>query len=150
MAKETTAPEPSEETVTETKHRRFITRKEVVTVLPTVRVPAPFQGFVNFVREQGVVGLAVGLVLGAQVKALVDQLVASFVNPLLGLLLPGQGSLSDKAFYLTFKAKTQAFTYGEFLNVMISFFAVAAIVYFAVKGLKLDRLDRKKETAAKS
>ncbi len=129
---------------TEIKRSRIISRREVLVSLPVVHVPGPFQGFVNFVREQGVIGLAVGLVLGTQVKSVVDQMVISFVNPLLGLLLPGKGSLADKAFHLSFNDKTAAFTYGAFLNVMISFLAVAAIVYFAVKGLKLDRLDKKK------
>ncbi len=130
---------------TEIKPSRVVSTKEVVVALPVVHVPKPFQGFINFVREQGVVGLAVGLVLGTQVKSLVDQLVASFVNPLVGLLLPGSGSLEQKVFHLSFNGKTAVFAYGAFVNVVISFLVVAAIVYFAVKGLKLDRLDKKKE-----
>lgn len=105
----------------------------------------PLTGFMNFVREQGVVGLAIGLALGAQVKALVDQIVASFINPLVGLILPGQGDLSKKFFSFTVGDKTAVFSYGAFLNVLISFIAVAAVIYFVVKGLKLDRIDKKKD-----
>jgi large conductance mechanosensitive channel protein len=101
-------------------------------------------GFMNFVREQGVIGLAVGLVLGVQVKAVVDQLVASFVNPVIGLVLPGGGGLADKTFTLTVASKEAAFAYGAFISVMISFVTVAAVVYFAVKMLKLENLDKKK------
>lgn len=101
-------------------------------------------GFMDFVREQGVVGLAVGLVLGVQVKSVVDQLVASFVNPVIGLLLPGSGGLAEKTFTISVFSKRAVFAYGAFIAVMISFLVVAAIVYFVVKGLKLDRLDKKK------
>jgi large conductance mechanosensitive channel len=138
-----------QEPAPEEKHHRFrrphlISHREVVMTVPALHVPGPFQGFVNFVREQGVVGLAVGLVLGTQVKSLVDQIVTSFINPLLGLLLPGKGSLADKVFHLSWNDKTAVFTYGAFLNVVISFIAVAAIIYLAVKSLKLERLDKKK------
>lgn len=123
---------------------KVITTKEVVVTLPVVKTPSWLQGFTDFVREQGVIGLAVGFVLGAQVKTLVDQLVASFINPLLGLLIPGKGSLSQKDFSLTWFGKTADFTWGAFAFQMISFLIVAAVVYFVVTGLKLDKLDKKK------
>ena len=123
-------------------------RREVVLVLPSVKVPKilrPFQGFVDFVREQGVIGLAVGLVLGTQIKVLVDQIVASFVNPLLGLLLPGTGGLEQKYFTVAINDKTAKFAWGAFAAELISFLVVAGVLYFIIKMLKLDKLDKKKE-----
>lgn len=102
-------------------------------------------GFVDFLREQSVVGLAIGLVLGTQAKALVDQLIASFINPLVGLLLPGQGTLKDKVFTLHIAHKTGTFGWGAFVVSILTFLVVAAVVYFVFKGLKLDKLDKKKE-----
>jgi large conductance mechanosensitive channel len=134
---------------TEKTKRQPVVRHEVVIALPTIKVPTvltPFQGFINFMREQGVVGLAIGLVLGAQIKSLVDQMVASFINPLVGLLLPGKGSLAEKSFHLSLGFKGQDFLWGAFVAQLISFIAVAAIVYYVVKGLKLDKLDKKKDT----
>ncbi|MEO5627520.1 MAG: MscL family protein [Candidatus Saccharimonadales bacterium] len=116
--------------------------------LPKVKVPkvlTPLQGFVDFVREQGVVGLAVGIVLGAQIKTLVDSFVVSFVNPLLGLLLPGNGNLALKTLTINVGSKKAVFLYGAFLTQVISFMIVAAIVYYVVHGLKLDKLDKKKQ-----
>lgn len=124
--------------------RKIISRQQVSRALPPVKVPSPFQGFINFVREQGVVGLAVGLVLGTQVKVLVDQIVISFVNPLLGLVLPGDGSLPEKVFYLRLGNKGEDFYWGAFTSQLISFLAVAAIIYLIVHQLKLDKLDKKK------
>lgn len=127
-----------------TEKRKVITTREVTMTLPVVKVPGFLQGFTDFVREQGVVGLAIGFVIGAQIKALVDQVVASFINPLLGLLLPGEGSLTDKAFHVSFRGKGEDFVYGAFLFQLISFLIVAALIYVVVKKLKLDKLDKKK------
>lgn len=109
----------------------------------TKKAHSQLQGFMDFIRQQGVIGLAIGLVLGVQVKAVVDQIVASFINPILGLVLPGAGGLAEKTFALTVGSKQAAFTYGAFISVMISFLTVAFLVYFGVKALKLDKLDKK-------
>lgn len=103
-------------------------------------------GFVDFLREQSVVGLAIGLVLGTQAKALVDQLVISFLNPLTGLLLPGEGTLKQKTVDFTFNHKTAQFGWGAFVSSLLTFVLVAAIVYYVFKGLRLDKLDKKKES----
>ena len=126
--------------MTEKEPKKEIVEKAVVTTMPILKAPHWLQGFVDFVREQGVIGLAIGLVLGTQIKTLVDQLVLSFVNPFVGLLLPGGGTLQDKAFQIS----DQSFKWGAFVSQLISFLIVCAIVYFLVKGLKLDKLDKKK------
>jgi len=45
------------------------------------------KGFIDFIRTQGVVGLAVGLVLGGAVGTTVKSLVDNVVMPPIGLLL---------------------------------------------------------------
>lgn len=124
--------------------KRVEAAKEQLEKIPAPKVKHHFSGFTTFVREQGVVGLAIGFVLGVQVKALVDQVVASFVNPMLGLVLPGKGSLAEKTFSLTMRGQTQNFGWGAFVFQLITFLMVAFIIYFVFKGLKLDRLDKKK------
>ncbi len=126
-------------------------RRAEVTVANLVKEKASVpghqvQGFVTFLREQSVVGLAIGLVLGTQAKALVDQLMMSFINPLTGLLLPGEGTLKQKVFTLTLNGKSESFGWGAFISGLLTFFIVAAIVYYVFKGLGLDKLDKKKET----
>lgn len=122
-----------------------IARERLERIPATAKVKQPIGGFLNFVREQGVVGLAIGLVIGTQVKTLVDQLVTSFINPILGLVLPGSGNLAEKKFFLQMNGKGEDFLWGAFASQLISFLTVAAVIYFAFKGLKLDRLDKKKE-----
>jgi len=41
-----------------------------------------FSGFIDFVREQGVVGLAVGFILGGAVSKVVSSLVKDIINSL--------------------------------------------------------------------
>ncbi len=106
-------------------------------------------GFVDFIREQSVVGLAVGLVLGTQLKALVDSIVANFISPFLALIMPGKDALEDKAFTIhAFGKASQPFGWGKVLLTFISFVAVAALVYLIFKALRLDRLAKKKEEPA--
>ena len=119
--------------------------KEVVIVLPPIKAPGWLQGFVDFVREQGVVGLAVGLILGVAAKSVVDSLVQNIFNPIIGLLYGGGDFSSKYACLKSVAGECQSkLGYGTFLNAVMSFFIVAAIVYFVVKKLKLDKLDLKK------
>jgi large conductance mechanosensitive channel len=103
------------------------------------------RGFVDFLREQSVVGLAIGLVLGTQAKQLVDQMVLSFFNPITGLLLPGEGTLKQKTFTMDWAGKSEVFAWGAFVSSLLTFVLVAAVVYYVFRGLRLDKLDKKKE-----
>ena len=120
-------------------------KRAVSSLREKTSVTRQFTGFIDFLREQSVVGLAIGLVLGTQAKALVDQLMLSFINPLTGLLLPGEGTLKQKTFTLHFSGKSAAFGWGAFVNSLVTFVIVAAVVYYVFKGLGLDKLDKKKE-----
>ena len=109
-------------------------------------VEKQLKGFMLFVRQQGVVGLAVGLVLGTAIKSVVDSLVANILNPLIGLLTGGV-NLNDKAVCLAKNGAecSNRLAYGSFISTLISFLTIAAVVYFGVKGLKLDKLDISKD-----
>lgn len=98
------------------------------------------KGFLNFIREQGVVGLAVGFILGGAVSKLVSALVTDLINPILGIILGAVGNLKD-AYLQLGPAKI---LWGDFLATLIDFLVIAFVVYFGVKVLKLDRLDKKK------
>lgn len=105
--------------------------------------------FVTFVKEQGIVGLAIGLVLGSSVKTMVDQLVESFVNPLIGLAVGDRGGLEEAKFTVVVAGRTADFAWGKFASVSIQFVAVATIVFFAVRFLKVDA-DAVKEMSKES
>lgn len=99
------------------------------------------RGFFVFIRKQGVVGLAVGFILGGAVSKLVSAIVADIINPLLGLLLSKVGNLKDA----TWTLGSAVLKWGDLTSVFIDFVIIAAVVYFGVHGLGLDRLDHKDE-----
>lgn len=99
------------------------------------------KGFVNFIRERGVVGLAVGFILGGAVSKLVTAIVTDLINPLIGLALGSIGGLKN-AYWSVGSAKIM---YGDFISVFIDFLIISLVVYFGVKLLKLDKLDKKKD-----
>jgi large conductance mechanosensitive channel len=96
------------------------------------------KGFIEFIRDKGVVGLAVGFILGGAVAKLVSALVNDIINPLLGIVLGATKGLTS-AYLQIGPAKVM---YGDFINTLIDFLVVALVVYFGVVGLGLDKLDK--------
>ncbi len=100
-------------------------------------------GFVNFLREYSVVGLAIGFVIGLQAQTLVKQLVNSFIDPFFKLLF-GK-SLSQREVLLHFHAHSATFTWGAFAYALLNFVFILAVIYAIVKIFKLDQLDKVKK-----
>jgi large conductance mechanosensitive channel len=98
------------------------------------------KGFIDFIREQGVVGLAVGFILGGAVSKVVTALVTDIINPLLGIVLGATGELKTASLNIG----SAHIMYGDMLSVTIDFIVVALVVYYGVKAIGLDRLDKKK------
>jgi len=97
------------------------------------------KGFIEFIRKQGVIGLAVGFILGGAVSKVVSSLVTDIINPVLGVALGAVGDL-DSA---TLKIGSVQILWGSFLSATIDFLVIALVVYCGVKLLKLDKLDKK-------
>lgn len=102
------------------------------------------KNFMGFVREHGVVGLAVGLAIGTQVGTMVKSIVDGFINPLVGLLVGNQQGLQAAHFSLTVGHRTAVFMWGAVVSSLIVLLAVSAVIYYVVVGLKLDKADKKK------
>lgn len=94
--------------------------------------------FIQFIREQGVVGLAIGFILGGSINKLVSSLVTDIIQPFIGLIIGSTDGLKAWQF--------GPFMLGSFLVASIDFLVMAAVVYFVFKGLRLDRLDKKKQS----
>jgi large conductance mechanosensitive channel len=99
------------------------------------------KGFLVFIREQGVVGLAVGFILGGAISKVVASLVSDIINPILGLILGAAGDMSA----MSLSVGPVEIMLGSFVAVLIDFLVIAAVVYFGVKKLGLDKLDKKKK-----
>ena len=99
-------------------------------------------GFVNFIREHAVVGLAIGFVIGTQVQTVVKQLIASFIDPLTKLFIGN--TLSEAAVTVHWRGRDAAFGWGAFVYALIDFLVIIGVIYIVVKVLKLDKLDKPK------
>ena len=107
------------------------------------RASKSIQGFGDFIRSQGIVGLAIGFVVGTQAKDLVNVLSTSFINPIVGLILPGSKSLVNRQFVLDAFGKQTVFGWGAFVYALINFLVIAAVIYMIFRLLRLDKLDKK-------
>ena len=84
------------------------------------------KGFKEFIMKGNVIDLAVGIVIGAAVTAVVNQLTKSFLEPLI-LLIGGGGVVGG-----TFTIDGVVFDYAAFINAVITFLITAAAIYFLV------------------
>ena len=109
---------------------------------PNRTLKKEINGFRDFLGEASVVGIAIGLVLGTQVKTLVDQVMTSFINPLIGIILPGTGGLAGKSFVIHARGKLEVFAWGAFVSALLSFIVLALLVYYTYKALRLDKLKK--------
>ena len=82
--------------------------------------------FKAFLLRGNVVDLAVAVVVGAAFGAVVTSLVTDLITPIIAI--PGKTDFSK----LDFAIRTSTFTYGRFLNALVSFVSVSAAVFFFV------------------
>ena len=83
--------------------------------------------FRAFILRGSLVDLAVAVVIGTAFTAVVTAMVKYLVTPLIAAI-GGQSDFSD----LKFTINGSDFLYGEFLNALLSFLIVAAVVFFLV------------------
>ena len=86
------------------------------------------EGFQKFLLRGNVVDLAVAVVVGAAFGALVTAFVAAFITPLVGVFTGAAGDVSRR----TFSAAGVDFPYGLFVQALLSFVVIAAVVYVFV------------------
>lgn len=109
------------------------TRERIILAAPRYAL----SGFLDFVRERGVVGLAIGFVLATAVQKVVTAFVGDIVNPFIGVAF--LGTTQTLAQYTI-----GGFRIGDFISVLLDFLILILIVYALFKGLKLDKLDKPK------
>ena len=85
--------------------------------------------FRDFVMRGNVVELAVAVIIGAAFGTVITAFTAAFITPLIALI-GGKPDFGD----LRFTISGTIFTYGQFLNALISFLIIAAVVFFVVVG----------------
>ena len=85
------------------------------------------KGFKAFLLRGNVVDLAVGVVIGIAFGVVITAFVKDLVTPLIAAL----GGKPDFA-NLYFTINNSKFLYGDFLNALLAFALIAAVIYFFV------------------
>ena len=85
--------------------------------------------FKEFINRGNVVDMAVGVVIGAAFKAIVDSVVADLISPLIGIIFKQDFSS------LSVTINGSVFTYGNFIMAVINFLIVAFVLFLFVKGV---------------
>ena len=81
-------------------------------------------GCVDFLKKEKVVGLAVGVIVGGAATKLVTSLVTNIITPLIGLVAGAKGAFGG--------ISIGPVMIGAFLNSLIDFIVIMAVVYFII------------------
>lgn len=84
-------------------------------------------GFRAFLLRGNVVDLAIAVVIGAAFGAVVTAFVADFITPLIAAI-GGRPNFAN----LYFTVNHSKFLWGAFVNALLAFIVIAAVVYFFV------------------
>ena len=114
--------------------------------------------FKEFISRGNVLDMAVGVIIGAAFKAIIDSLVKDVITPAISLLT-GKTDFTnlfvslDGHTYATLAEAQEAgaatLNYGNFISAVINFFILAFVVFFIVKALnKLSEIGKKQEEEA--
>ena len=95
--------------------------------------------FKTFIMRGNVVDLAIAVVIGAAFGAVVAAFVKDLITPLIAAI-GGQPDFSQ----VYFTIHNSKFLFGDFINVVISFVVIAAVIFFfVVKPLNVLQARRK-------
>lgn len=83
--------------------------------------------FKEFINRGNVVDMAVGIMIGAAFKAIVDALVANLISPLIGIIFKQDFST------LSFTINDVVFQYGAFIMAIINFLIIAVVLFTIIK-----------------
>ncbi len=98
-----------------------------------------FAEFKEFINRGNVVDMAVGVMIGAAFKGIVDSLVNDIISPVIGLIA------QEDFTALSIRFLGVELKYGAFLMAILNFFIIAAVLFFIVKMMNnLHKFGKKK------
>jgi large conductance mechanosensitive channel len=108
--------------------------REAVTPKPTPPAPPPkglWAEFLDFIGKAGVLGLAIGFIMGTYIGRVVSALVQDIIMPVPGALIPGGDW--RKAIVSIPVGNGMNFAVGDFVGVIIDFLIVAVVIFVIAK-----------------
>ena len=107
--------------------------REALTVKPAPP-PEPkgvWEEFIDFINKYGVVGLAIGFIIGGASRDLVNALVADILMPVITFFIPG-GAWEEA----TLTVGPIVLSLGHFAGALLDYLIIALIVFYLMKGLR--------------
>jgi large conductance mechanosensitive channel len=108
--------------------------REAVEPKPTPP-PEPPKGFgeqfMAFLNKYGIIGLAVGFIIGGAAGALVSALVGDILMPIITFFIPGGGWRE-----VVLALGPIELSIGHFVGALIDFLVIAVVVYVIMKQLQ--------------
>ncbi|SJN15261.1 Large-conductance mechanosensitive channel [Microbacterium esteraromaticum] len=89
-----------------------------------------FKGFKEFIAQGNVIDLAVAVVIGGAFTAIVNAVVSSIITPLVALFFEADKAGKFGPTITGIYGQDVTFPLGELISAIISFIAVALVVYF--------------------
>lgn len=89
--------------------------------------------FKDFISKGNVIDLAVGVIIGAAFKTIVDSLVGDVISPVIGLI--ADTNFSD----LVWQVGDVSIRYGAFLTAVINFLFMALVLFAIIKAITATR-----------
>jgi large conductance mechanosensitive channel len=94
--------------------------------------------FKKFLFRGNVIDLAVAVVIGTAFTAIVTAVVSGLITPLVGMIF------SKDFTEMTFDVNGSVFRYGDVIDAVIRFVAIAAVVFFVVVKPMTTLMERRK------
>jgi large conductance mechanosensitive channel len=85
------------------------------------------KGFKDFITRGSLIDLAVAVVIGLAFTAVVTALVTDLITPLIAAIA-GKPNFAN----LKFTVNHSTFLYGSFVNAVLSFLIIAAVIYYLI------------------
>jgi len=98
---------------------------------PEPKPKGPIAEFMDFIGKAGVIGLAIGFIMGTYIGKVVSALVQDIIMPIPGALMPG-GDWRTAVVSLPIGAGMN-FAVGDFVGVIVDFLIVSVVVFFIAK-----------------
>jgi large conductance mechanosensitive channel len=108
--------------------------REAVTPKPAPPEAKPkglMAEFMDFIGKAGVIGLAIGFIMGTYIGNVVTALVQDIIMPVPGALIPG-GDWRKAIVSLPIGAGMN-FAIGDFVGVIINFMIITVVIFFIAK-----------------
>lgn len=101
--------------------------------------------FKEFVNQGNVMDMAVGIIIGSAITAVVTSLTDKIIQPILTLLGAGESSFGP------ILPNGEVVDFGAFISAIINFLIIALVLFFMLKALNnMKKMGKKEEEAVEA